>query len=128
MPKLKEITKYIQVWKKGDSKTKNTVIKENKAERGQPNYEAVCLQRLLDHFGKGKSSSINCDNQRKGGAILVSLVVMPEIGRLQKEHKLHFGFGVEKKTKGAGKGKMKTLDLNAVTKALLNESGYVEIW
>ena len=125
MPKLKEITTYIQKWKRGDSKAQRTVASENKAERDQPNYDGVRLQRLVDHFAKGKSTALNGDNQRKGGAILVSLVVMPGIGKLQKEHQLHFGFG--KNAKGGGKGKMKTLALNAVTRALLKESEHVEI-
>ena len=83
------------------------------------------MQRLVDHFAKGKSTSLNGKKQRKGGAILVALVVMPGIGALQKEHQLHFGFG--KNAEGAGKGKMKTLALNAVTQALLKVSDHVEI-
>ena len=87
MSKLKDIARYIQIWKKGHGKTQATLRRENKAERDQPN--GVCLQRLVDHFAKGKSTALNGDNQRKGGAILVSLVVMPGIGKLQKEHQLH---------------------------------------
>ena len=125
MPKLKEIAHHIQKWKQGDKKAKNAVTRENKAERDQVNYKGVCLQRLVDHFAKGKSTALNGKKQRKGGAILVALVVMPGIGALQKEHQLHFGFG--KNAGGAGRGKMKTLALNAVTQALLKVSDHVEI-
>jgi hypothetical protein len=127
MKTMNQVTVYIARWYKGCNYSKRKVEAENSAEKKQPNYNKVKLQRLLDHFGKGESTILNAEKQRKEGAILVALVVIPCIDVLQKDQNLHFRFADDNKAKGAGAGKMQHQSLNKVSTALLKGNPHVDL-